>query len=71
MTMIAIEQMSWEEKLRALEELWDAIVREGHRYQSPSWHEHELKETQQRYLAGEEQPKDWTSAVVSAPYGES
>ena len=26
-----IDLMSWEEKLRALEELWDAITREGDR----------------------------------------
>jgi hypothetical protein len=33
---IAIEKMSWEEKLRTLEELWDSITREGDRYESPS-----------------------------------
>ena len=47
MSTPAIERMSWEEKLRALEELWDAITREGDRYESPAWHEQELKETQE------------------------
>lgn len=32
MSTPAIERMSWEEKLRALEELWDAITREGDRH---------------------------------------
>ncbi len=46
MSTPAIERLSGEEKLRALEELWDAITREGDRYESPAWHEQELKETQ-------------------------
>ena len=62
MNTTAIDQMSWEEKLRALEELWDAITREGDRYESPAWHEQELIETQQRYDAGAEESMDWTTA---------
>jgi hypothetical protein len=58
MSTSAIEWMSWEEKLRALEELWDAITREGGRYESPAWHEQELMETQQRHQSGAEQPMD-------------
>jgi hypothetical protein len=58
----AIDRMSWEEKLRALEELWDAITREGDRYELPAWHEHELKETQQRHESGAEKPMDWARA---------
>jgi hypothetical protein len=59
---IAIEKMSWEEKLRTLEELWDSITREGDRYESPSWHQQALNETEQRYESGAEQSTDWTSA---------
>lgn len=62
MTAPAIEQMSWEEKLRTLEELWDSITRERDRYESPSWHEQTLKETQERYESGAEQPMDWADA---------
>ena len=62
MSTRAIERMSWEEKLRALEELWDAITREGDRYESPAWHEQELKETQERYEAGAEESLDWARA---------
>jgi hypothetical protein len=62
MNTTAIDQMSWEEKLRALEELWDAITREGDRYGSPAWHEQELKETQQHYDAGAEASMDWATA---------
>ena len=62
MSTPAIDLMSWEEKLRALEELWDAITREGDRYESPAWHEQELKETQQRYEVGAEDSMDWATA---------
>jgi Putative addiction module component len=62
MSTRAIKQMSWEEKLRALEALWDAITREGDRYESPAWHEQELKETQERHRAGTEESLDWTRA---------
>lgn len=54
--------MSWEEKLRTLEELWDAIAREGDRYESPAWHEYELKETQRRRDAGTDESMDWATA---------
>jgi hypothetical protein len=62
MSTPGIDRMTWEEKLRALEELWDAIAREGDRYESPAWHEQELKETRQRYDAGAEASMDWASA---------
>jgi hypothetical protein len=59
---IAIEQMSWEEKLRTLEDPWESIAREGDRDESPDWHEQALNETQQCYESGAEQPVDWISA---------
>jgi hypothetical protein len=62
MSTPAIDQMSWEGKLRALEELWDAMTREGDRCESPAWHEQELKETQQCFDAGAEESMDWATA---------
>ena len=62
MNTTTIDQMSWGEKLRALQELWDAITREGDRYASPAWHEQELRETQQHYDAGAEESMDWATA---------
>jgi len=62
MSIPAIDRMSWEEKLRALEELWESITREGDRYQSPAWHEEELKRTQERYESGAEQPMECDTA---------
>lgn len=54
--------MSWEEKLRTLEELWEAITREGDRYESPTWHQDLLNETQQSVESESEEPIDWATA---------
>ncbi len=62
MTVPAIEQMSWDEKLRTLDELWESIAREGDRYQSLLWHEEALKDTQQRLELGAEASVDWADA---------
>ncbi len=62
MTAAEIQQMSWEEKLRTLEELWEAITREGNRYESPAWHKEALNETQQGVESGAEEPIDWATA---------
>jgi hypothetical protein len=62
MSTLAIQQMSWEEKLRAMEELWESLSREGTRLASPAWHGEALRETEQRYDAGQEQPVDWADA---------
>src|SRR5947208_1279720 len=62
MGAIPIEQMSWDEKLRAMEELWASLSSEGSRLESPAWHEAALAETAARYNAGVEKPQDWASA---------
>ncbi len=62
MRTLAIQQMSWEEKLRTMEELWESISGDGARLESPTWHGDALRETEQRYETGQEQPVDWTVA---------
>lgn len=62
MSALAIKQMSWDEKLRAMEELWESLSREETRLESPSWHQEALRETAARYKAGHEQPIDWVAA---------
>ena len=62
MGALAIDEMSWDEKLRTMEELWASLSREETRLRSPPWHETELKETAARYEAGQEQPIDWADA---------
>ncbi len=62
MIALAIMQMSWDEKLRTMEELWESISREESRLESPSWHQAALQETATLYEAGLEQPLDWAAA---------
>jgi hypothetical protein len=62
MSALAIKQMTWDEKLRALEELWESLSHDEARLESPTWHEKELRETVARYDAGQEQPLDWATA---------
>ena len=62
MSALTIKQMSWAEKLRAMEELWESLSREESRFESPAWHGEALKGTAARHEAGEEQPVDWATA---------
>ena len=62
MNTFAIKQMSWDEKLRAMEELWESISGEESRLVSPPWHEAALQETAALYEDGQEQPLDWAAA---------
>jgi hypothetical protein len=55
---LAIENMSWDEKLRAMEELWESLSRDEARLESPPWHKEALRETVARHDAGKEQPID-------------
>lgn len=62
MSALPIKQMSWEEKLRTMEELWESLSGEESRLESPPWHKQALQETATRYGRDEEQPIDWAAA---------
>ena len=53
-----IENMSREEKLRAMEALWQEISKEDPAPESPAWHAEVLKQTGSRVAAGTEQVVD-------------
>ena len=57
-----IEDMSREEKLRAMEVLWQEISREDPVSESPAWHGEVLERTRSRVFAGTEQLVDWEEA---------
>lgn len=57
-----IENMSREEKLRAMEALWQEISKEEPLPESPAWHGVVLKHTQSQVSAGAEQAMDWEEA---------
>jgi hypothetical protein len=62
MNSLSIQQMTWEEKLRTMEELWDSLRQDEGRFESPAWHEAELQQTAGRHQAGLEQPVSWAEA---------
>jgi uncharacterized phage protein gp47/JayE len=62
MSKLAVKQMSWDEKLRTMEELWESLAQDESRLESPSWHQDALRETMARHEAGQEQPIDWAAA---------
>jgi len=62
MNALTIQQMSWDEKLRAMEELWESLSREESRLVSSAWHQEMLRETASRMEAGQEKPVDWAES---------
>ena len=62
---LPLNEMSLEEKLQAMEALWDDLSREPDRIESPGWHEDVLKETERRVESGEATFSDWEKAKVS------
>ena len=61
-TTLPLEQMTTEEKLIAMEELWADLTRKQNEFKSPAWHESILKERDERFRAGLEQSVDWEKA---------
>lgn len=57
-----IARLSREEKVQLMEALWIDLSRSDEDVASPSWHEDCLRETEARYLAGEERILDWEDA---------
>ncbi len=39
-----IQKMSAKDKITLMEEIWDSLLRDNHRMQSPDWHKDILKE---------------------------
>lgn len=55
-------QMSREEKIRAMHELWEDLARDDQAVKSPGWHEDALRDTADRLRDGEEGVRDWAAA---------
>jgi hypothetical protein len=54
--------MSSDEKLRAIEDLWESQSKEEAWLESPPWHKEALLETVVRHNAGKELQIDWDAA---------
>lgn len=62
MTTETVQRMSRSEKLKLMELLWEQLSQPEDAFESPAWHEQELKETEQRLAEGKEQVMDWDAA---------
>ena len=60
--LLAIKQMSREEKLRVMEAIWEDLASDEQSIQSPAWHESILAETEERVQSGKENILDWPEA---------
>lgn len=62
---LSIEQMSVEEKLRAMELLWENLRRDEKNVPVPQWHKDLLDEREQLVREGKIGFEDWETAKVS------
>ena len=61
-TLLPLEKMSREEKLRAMEAIWADLSQDETQFESPAWHEQALRETETIVKAGEAKFSDWEEA---------
>ena len=59
---LPLDQMTTEEKLRAMEALWADLTRRPEEFESPAWHEAVLREREERIKLGQETFIDWQAA---------
>jgi hypothetical protein len=59
---LPLSEMSVEEKLQAMEALWDDLSRQPDLLESPAWHEEVLVERENRLAASESSVMDWDEA---------
>ena len=59
---LPLSEMTLEEKLQAMEALWEDLSRTPDLIESPTWHEDILREREQRLAAGEAKFVDWDEA---------
>ncbi|MFZ0257490.1 MAG: addiction module protein [Gammaproteobacteria bacterium] len=61
-TSIPLQDMTIEEKLQAMESLWDDLCARAAQMPSPAWHGEVLAEREAALERGEEQFEDWETA---------
>ncbi len=59
---LSLEEMSQEEKLLLLENIWDNLKESEESFSSPDWHQEILKKRKKKAEAGESEFIDWGKA---------
>jgi hypothetical protein len=57
-----LQQMTRDEKLKAMHAIWEDLAKEDEAIESPEWHGEALRETEARVDAGTERVHDWEQA---------
>lgn len=64
-TTLPLDKMSVQEKIEAMESLWDDLCRKAEGVSSPPWHEDVLAERDAMHRRGDEEFEDWDSAKTN------
>jgi hypothetical protein len=59
---LPLEKMTTEEKIRAMETIWDDLCKKAESIPSPSWHKDILEEREKAIKDGKEEFIDWSEA---------
>ena len=62
MIALPLNEMTVEEKLQAMEMLWENLCQNEDNIPSPAWHEEVLGEREAALKRGEDEPEDWEVA---------
>ena len=62
LTNLPLKDMTLQEKLAAMETLWDDLARTPESVESPSWHKDILEERRDRIAEGKAHFVDWDTA---------
>jgi len=62
---IPLEKMSVEEKLQAMESLWDDLCSKAGAICSPAWHEDVLADRDAMQERGDDETEDWEVAKMN------
>ena len=59
---LPLKDMTRQEKLEAMEALWDDLARASEPVESPDWHGENLEERRQKVAGGKAHFSDWETA---------
>jgi hypothetical protein len=65
MSIAELHQLPDSEKLKIIEALWSDLAQNEAKFDSPSWHEDELRKTEKDFLEGRVVSLDWEDAKKS------
>jgi len=62
MSIAELRKLPPSEKLKIIEALWGDLAANEDSFDSPAWHEEELRKTESEYAAGRVEVMDWEEA---------